>query len=201
MTCARAQAILRAILKKNAMTRMRIALRLGLLCCLLSVGIADAAAAARTQPKPGDIPPDALGRDRAGNDLTVSQHKGKVVIMTFWASWCGPCRRELPVLGYLQKTIGRDYLEVVAINYKEPKRDFQSVIRGNKDVVLTYVHDARSKISDAYGVQALPNMFIINQDGKVAHVHSGYSVDMLEGFIQEMLALLPPEARLRPAGR
>jgi thiol-disulfide isomerase/thioredoxin len=153
------------------------------------------------QPTPGEIPPDALGRDRAGNEIRLSQHKGKVVIVSFWASWCGPCRRELPVLGEVQKAVGRDHLEVIAVNYKESRRDFVNVIRANKDVDLTYVHDSRGNISDSYGVETLPNMFVVAADGRVAHVHRGYSAEMLEGFIKEILQLLPPEVLTRPAGK
>jgi len=155
---------------------------------------------APVQPQPGEIPPDTLGRSVSGDELTVSGHKGKVVIVTFWASWCGPCRQELPILGKLQKAVGRDHLEVIAINFKEDQREFRNVLRANKDIALTYVHDRRGTISDRYGVTSLPNMFVIDRDGRVAHVHRGYSPEMLEGFIEEMLALLPEEVLRRPVG-
>lgn len=167
----------------------------GLWLCLCVAWAADLP----PQPKPGEIPPDALGRDRAGNEIRLSQYKGKVVIVTFWASWCGPCRQELPVLGKLQNVVGRDHLEVIAINYKENRRDFINVIRANKDIDLTYVHDLRGTVSDSYGVKTVPNMFIVDTDGKVAHVHRGYSAEMLDGFVKEMLQLLPPEVLSRPA--
>jgi thiol-disulfide isomerase/thioredoxin len=152
------------------------------------------------QPKPGEIPPDELGHSVSGDDITVSGHKGKVVIVTFWASWCGPCRQELPVLGKLQKAVGREHLEVIAVNFKEDQREFRNVLRANKDIALTYVHDRYGAISDRYGVTALPNMFIIDRDGRIAHVHRGYSPQMLEGFVNEMLELLPEEVLKRPAG-
>ncbi|MBL8262092.1 MAG: TlpA family protein disulfide reductase [Xanthomonadaceae bacterium] len=174
----------------------------GLLATLLLVFSASVASAgSRPQPGPGDIPPDALGKDREGAEQTISGHRGKVVIVTFWASWCGPCRRELPVLGKFQRAIGREALEVIAINVKEPRKDYLEVVRANKDLDLTWVHDSSGATSVRYGVQALPNMFIIDREGKVAHVHRGYSEDSLPVFIREITDLLPPEVLQRPAGR
>jgi thiol-disulfide isomerase/thioredoxin len=172
-------------------------LLLALLLVLPALALADGDNKA-VQPKPGDIPPDSLGVDRKGNPVTVSQHRGKVVVVTFWASWCPPCRRELPMLGNVQSIVGREHMEVVAINVKESRRDFLRVIRANKDVELTYVHDLGA-VSDQYGVSGLPNMFIIDREGRVAHVHRGYSENVFERFIEEILALLPPEVLARPA--
>lgn len=167
---------------------------------LLAFATTVALAGTFPQPKPGELPPDALGKDRKGIEQTVSGHRGKVVIVTFWASWCGPCRRELPVLGKFQRAVGRDALEVIAINVKEPRDDYLGVVRANKDLDLTWVHDSSGATSAKYGVEALPNMFIIDREGKVAHVHRGYSEDSLPVFIREITDLLPPEVLRRPAG-
>jgi thiol-disulfide isomerase/thioredoxin len=166
---------------------------------LLAAMLVMAAEPAR-QPAVGELPPDALGRDRDGTEHTVSMHRGKVVIVTFWASWCGPCRRELPVLGRFQRVVGKDHLEIIAINVKEPKSDYNAVVRANKDIALTWVHDASGATSASYGVQTLPNMFVIDREGRVAHVHRGYSEEQIKVFVKEIAALLPPEVLQRPAG-
>ena len=128
---------------------------------------------------------------------SVLASSAKPVLVDFWASWCGPCRRELPMLGKVQEVVGREHLEVIAVNFKEPRRDFNAVIRANKDLDLTYVHDERGIVSDRYGVTALPNMFIIGQDGLIAQTHRGYSENVLQSFMQELLELLPEEALQR----
>jgi thiol-disulfide isomerase/thioredoxin len=148
----------------------------------------------------GEMPPDALGRDREGQEQTVSRHRGKVVIVTFWASWCGPCRKELPILGKFQRIIGRDHLEVIAINVKEPREDYQAVIRANRDIDVTWVHDSSGATSKQYGVDSLPNMFVIDREGRVAHVHRGYTEEKVPEFVRQIAALLPPEVLARPAG-
>jgi thiol-disulfide isomerase/thioredoxin len=155
----------------------------------------------KPQPRAGDIPPPILGKLHGGNtEVNLETYRGKVVILTFWASWCGPCRRELPVLAHFQKVIGHDALEVIAVNFKEPRQDFLGVLRANRKLQLNYIHDSKGIASDEYGVQSLPNMFVIDRDGRIAHVHRGYSPEMLEGFIHEIMALLPEEVLQRPAG-
>lgn len=177
---------------------MRIACTLALWTVLTATALA---AQTAVQPKVGDVPPSNLGSaHEGGQPIDLGQYRGKVVIVTFWASWCGPCRKELPVLGHFQKVIGHDALEVIAINLKEPRRDFLGVLRANRNLDLTYVHDAKGVISDQYGVEVLPNMFVIDREGKVAHVHRGYSEKMLPSFIEEIMALLPADVLARPAG-
>ena len=165
-----------------------------LLAALLALSPCAYAGDAVEQPGIGDVPPPIAMKDRKGDPVDLDALKGKVVVVTFWASWCGPCRRELPMLGHVQKLVGRDYLEVIAINMKEPRSDYLSVLRANKDLDLTFVHDVRGVVTDRYGVTALPNMFIIGQDGRIVRMHRGYSEEVLESFARELMALLPEEA-------
>ena len=150
-------------------------------------------------PKVGEVPPQLLGKDRQGRAIDLADYRDKIAIVTFWASWCGPCRKELPVLARFQEVVGRDALEVIAVNFKEPRNDFNAVVRANRGLDLTYVHDATGQTSDLYGVKSLPHMFILGHDGKVAYTHRGYSEQSLPGIIEEVLSLLPDEVKTRPA--
>ena len=171
----------------------------GLLLAGCALGVS--AGELKPQPRVGDVPPPILGKLHGSNtEVNLETYRGKVVIVTFWASWCGPCRRELPVLAHFQKVVGHDALEVIAVNFKEPRQDFLGVLRANRGFQLNYVHDGKGIASDEYGVQSLPNMFVIDRDGRIAHVHRGYSPEMLEGFIAEIMALLPEDVLKRPAG-
>src|SRR5271154_2565596 len=91
-----------------------------LIACLSCCSYAASVTAASTGPAVGSIAPDF----RAHNLLTrenipLSSQRGKVVILTFWASWCAPCRRELPVLERAQQIVGKDKLTVFAVSYRE----------------------------------------------------------------------------------
>jgi len=162
--------------------------------------LATSMAAAAASPKAGEIPPQLLGKDRKGDMVDLSTQHGKVVIVTFWASWCGPCRKELPILAKLQSVIGHDALQVYAVNFKEPRADFAALVRNRNWPVLDYIHDGKGTVSEQYGIQAIPHMFIIGHDGVIAHVHRGYSEDSLPQIIDEIMAVLPEDVRTRPAG-
>lgn len=73
------------------------------------------------------------------------------------------------------------------------------MLRANRDLDLTWVHDARGDVSGRYGVEALPNMFVMDRDGTVAYVHRGYSEAMIKSFIDDIIGLLPEEVLESPA--
>lgn len=152
----------------------------------------------RAAPQRGDIPPDFLGMDRNGRAVKVSDYRGKLVVISFWASWCAPCRRELPMLSALQAGVGYEHLQVIAINLNEPKRDFDAFLKLNPSLEMSHIRDAGT-VARHYGVTAVPNLFVIDQRGAIAQVHRGYSPQQLRQFAEQIAALLPPEALKRPA--
>lgn len=154
----------------------------------------------QARPGAGDVPPDYLGHDRNGHDLHVSDLHGKVVIVTFWATWCGYCMKELPVLAALQKMKGSNDLAVVGISHDDDLEAFQTARRNwrSLDVILTY--DAKDhRISKPYGVNTIPHMVIIGRNGRIADVYVGYDESVLEGILAEVDELLSQPAPQAPA--
>ena len=159
----------------------------------LSLVLASGVAAAEKHPSdkgpgPGDVPPTALGVTRAGDAVETSQFAGKVLVVTFWASWCGPCKAELPVLEGLQNA-AKGNVQVVAVNI-EPANTFRVVSQALSSLKLTLTNDPKKWNSVAYGVKGIPHMVIIGKDGKILHVHRGYSEAALDGFVAEINAAL-----------
>jgi len=147
---------------------------------------------AGTNPKVavGDTPPDALGRGRDGREVLISAQHGKVVVVTFWASWCGYCRQELPVLAGLQQAAGKGRLEVIAVNYEDELDVYRVLSRKLKDVQLTLTRDPSGHIGEAFGVQGIPHLFVIGKDGKVAFQKTGYGEESIQVILDAVNAEL-----------
>jgi thiol-disulfide isomerase/thioredoxin len=140
----------------------------------LGVVLAIVAATARSavpQIQVGDAPPDYLGKNAEGVKINVSDLRGKVVVISFFATWCGPCRNEVPILAKIQKAAGRDKLVIVAIDFKEDSDVVRKVRRIFKDYDITFTHDSSGAIGAKFGVSSIPHMVIVGADGKVAEKH------------------------------
>ncbi|HUP98796.1 MAG TPA: TlpA disulfide reductase family protein [Usitatibacter sp.] len=157
----------------------------GLLCAPPAMRAADDAMVL----KAGDVPPASLGVTRDGDAVETRQFAGKVLIVTFWASWCGPCRKELPLLEGVQRVAGKDRVQVVAVNIEE-RDQFRRVARALESLTLTVTHDYNKASAAAYGVKGIPHMLIIGRDGKVQKVHRGYSEEAVDRIVAEVNAAL-----------
>jgi thiol-disulfide isomerase/thioredoxin len=123
-----------------------------LIACLFA---AAAVLAAKKEPdlNPGDSPPERIGRGEDGKPLLMSAFKGRVVIVTFWASWCPPCRKEMLALEALQRHLSADKLLVIAVNWQEDDDAYRSIKRTLKDFQLTLTHDGHGELGRKFGVQ------------------------------------------------
>ena len=168
------------------------------LCATLACGHAWAKAL-----PPGSIPPDDLGKTLDGQQVRASALRGKVVVISFWATWCGYCMKEMPVLAGLQSTANeRGYpLQVVEINYEEDHRVFSRathlLMPKLPGLIMTW--DRTGALDKSFGLSGtLPTMILLHRDGTVASVHVGYDEDMLAPLAAEITQLMnepaPPPA-------
>lgn len=152
---------------------------------------------AHATPAVGEPPPDWLGKTPKGEEIRLSERRGKVVLVSFWASWCGFCRSQLPVLEALQQAAGRERMEVVVINYQEPPRTYRDIVRKLKGLTVTLTHDRDGAISKAYGVTAVPHLFMVDKAGRLGWTYNGHSeaaIPRIEAAANRLLAEpWPPE--------
>ena len=124
----------------------------------------------------GDLAPDfdlpVLG-GTPQEIVTLSDFRGKVVYVDFWAAWCRPCREALPFFDEVQQEIGSDQFQVIGINIDEDPDDGLLFLR---DIPVSYpvVSDAQTKTVTAYKVKAMPTGFLLNRDGQIVLTHRGF---------------------------
>lgn len=139
----------------------------------------------------GSVPANELGKDLEGNQVRISDYHGKVVIVSFWASWCGPCMKELPVLANVVKHVGPEHLQVIAINYRDENQSFRKVVKLLKDYPVNFLRrDPNNRTAKRYRVQGIPRMIIIGRDGRVAADHTGYGESMIPELVDQLNAVL-----------
>jgi thiol-disulfide isomerase/thioredoxin/outer membrane protein assembly factor BamD (BamD/ComL family) len=104
-----------------------------------------------------------------GKDLSLKSLRGKVVLLDFWASWCGPCRVEMPAVKKVWKKYGGNNFVIIGINLDQNKEAFSSYVKG-EDLTWPQYFDGlgwNNKVSRLYGVRAIPYTVLIDQDGAV----------------------------------
>ena len=118
------------------------------------------------------VAPDFSLPGLTGEQLALSQYRGKVVLLDFWATWCGPCREEIPRFVDLQSKYGNRGLQIIGVSMDdspEPVRDFSKQFKMNYPVVM-----GNAKIGELYGgVLGLPIAFLIGRDGRIYARHIG----------------------------
>jgi peroxiredoxin len=107
-----------------------------------------------------------------GAPKTLAQLRGRVVVVDFWATWCGPCRQVAPRLSALQARFGAQGLTVVGITTDEP--ELAAAFAAKTDMKYGIVVDAQGETSRAYGVRGLPTMFVVDKRGVIREVQVGF---------------------------
>jgi len=117
------------------------------------------------QAAPAFVLPDMDGEQHALED-----YRGKVVLLNFWATWCPPCRREMPALERLYQQLGEQGLVVLAVNqWEDPDHVFAYTGELNVFPSFPILFDPDSSVAERYGVKGLPSTFLLDQDGRLRY--------------------------------
>ena len=112
-------------------------------------------------------------KSRTGGEVSLGSLKGKVVLINFWATWCGPCRKEMPLLELIQKKYAPLGFTMLGVNVEEDTRLMDTFL---KDVPVTFpvLLDPANGVSKLYNVSAMPSTVIVDRKGNVRFIHQGY---------------------------
>ncbi len=122
------------------------------------------------QPFP-DIAVKALSGDR---DVRIGDLRGKVVLVDIWASWCGPCKEELPMLDDMAARLAARGVQIVAISIDEDKQSAQTFLRARPRWSLSLAHDPGGKVPNLLQLAQMPTSYIIDRTGILRHVQVGF---------------------------
>lgn len=126
--------------------------------------------------------------DLEGTPVSLADYQGQPVIVNFWATWCAPCRIEMPELQAIYETYQDQGLVILALNQDEPADVAKAYFIDEMGLTFTPLLDENSAISTAYGNFGLPTTFFIDADGTVAIVHRGpMTVGQIEGYLAEII--------------
>ena len=133
--------------------------------------------------------PDFTLKSRNGENIKLSELRGEVVMLNFWASWCAPCRQEMPLLEGLYKKYSDLGFTLLAVNVEEDSSKAEELLR---DIPVTFpiLYDNTNKVTKLYKVIAMPSTVIIDRDGKLRYLHRGYLPGYEEDYKRQVSELI-----------
>lgn len=148
---------------------------------LLFVTTLAAQAGPAIPPPAGSDAPDYLGVGLDNRDVRLKQYAGKPVVISFWATWCPYCLKEMPVLNGIRQA-SKGEVQVIAIN-TEDRNTFRRVTRAFKDIDIDLAYDPDHQARDDFAVSGLPHMLVIGRDGKIVRTFIGYNESSLPAIV------------------
>lgn len=139
----------------------------------LVVILALVASAALSLSASADPAPDFTLPSSTGENVRLAEQRGQVVMLNFWASWCGPCRKEMPLLDEMSKRYGAAGFVLYGVNVEEDNTDAKKLIK-QLGVTFPILYDTESKASSLYNVDAMPTTVLIDKKGEIRFVNRGY---------------------------
>lgn len=139
-------------------------------------------------PTGGPAPSFTLAA-RGGQAVSLAQYKGQVVMINFWASWCGPCRQEMPLLESIYKKYNKMGFTLLGVNVEPNSQAANDWLKATP-VSFPILYDTDSKVSKLYDVAGMPSTVIIDRTGKLRVLHRGYKPGDENEYLDSIRALI-----------
>ena len=136
-----------------------------------------------------DAAPDFTLKSATGENVRLAEQRGQVVMLNFWASWCGPCRQEMPLLDKMSKKYAPMGFVLLGINVEQDNSEAKKMLK-ELGVNFTILFDTESKLSDLYGVDAMPTSVMIDKKGKVRYLDRGYKAGDEDKYREQIMELI-----------
>lgn len=118
-------------------------------------------------PKEGSVAPDFTLKDLSGRDVRLKDLQGKLVLVNFWATWCPPCRGEVPSMVKLNEVMAGKPFQMLAISIDEGGRDAVESFFRTSGAKLPVLLDTEQKVSKTYGTTGVPETFVVDKKGVI----------------------------------
>lgn len=165
-----------------------------LLASAALVGLVTAACESTPAPPVGEPAPDFELPDLDGSPHRLSEWRGRVVVLNFWATWCPPCIDEMPSLQSLHRALSDKGLAILAVSADERFRDIEEFVE-TYDIEFTVLHDEGKKVSRRYQTFMYPETYIIDRSGRLRSKVVGPRDWVAPTVIRDLVALLQEEER------
>ena len=159
-------------------------IRIAAIVAALSVSLPTLAGSSPAAPAPAFT----LG-SRGGQAVSLAQYKGQVVMINFWASWCGPCRQEMPLLESIYKKYNRMGFTLLGVNVEPDSNAANDWLKATP-VSFPILYDRDSKVSKLYDVAGMPSTVIIDRTGKLRVLHRGYKPGDENEYLDSIRSLI-----------
>ena len=170
---------------KNAMT-IKLSKRWSLALALLLAGTVGSSQAA---VQLSSSAPDFTLKSVAGANLRLQEQRGQVVLVNFWATWCGPCRQEMPHLNRIYDKYRSSGFVLLGVNIDDDPRAAAD-LAAKLGVKFPVLLDTDKKVSKVYDMSAMPATLLIDRDGRVRHIHRGYRDGVEQTYEEQVRSLL-----------
>ncbi|HXU04652.1 MAG TPA: TlpA disulfide reductase family protein [Polyangia bacterium] len=145
--------------------------------CATAGGGGSSSSASETGHQVGAAVPEIKVDSLAGKTIDVASYRGRVLLLDVWASWCGPCKQELPMLDAMARRLKAQGIDVLAVSVDQDRANVDKFLKGHGRWSLTIAHDPAGAIAERLQPDKMPTSYVIDRSGIVRYVNAGFVPD------------------------